>query len=265
MPEHATDAELLSYIDAELPESLALEMEMHLERCVSCTRHYWALRDASSHATEVCRRTAAVEETTIRESRDRLTEGMRADVERRWTRRAPMVLALTAAVLFVTLRYETSLFEGSFFLERGALPMSSMTPGASHDVGIEHVCGSVGRTPPVVPAALRQQVLRDYRMEHIPPSEYELDYLVTPELGGLTDRRNLWPEPYGLRSWNARAKDALENHLPRLVCSGQIDLATAQREIADNWIDAYKKYLASERPIQLHARILLATPQTRDW
>jgi hypothetical protein len=132
-------------------------------------------------------------------------------------------------------------------------------------VGIEHVCGSVGRTPPVVPAALRQQVLRDYRMEHIPPSEYELDYLVTPELGGLTDRRNLWPEPYGLRSWNARAKDALENHLPRLVCSGQIDLATAQREIADNWIDAYKKYLASERPIQLHARILLATPQTRDW
>ena len=79
-----------------------------------------------------------------------------------------------------------------------------------------------------------------------------------------TDRRNLWPEPYGLRSWNAHAKDALENLLPRLVCSGRIDLATAQREMASNWIDAYKKYLATERPIQLHARLLLPTEPTRD-
>jgi hypothetical protein len=102
-------------------------------------------------------------------------------------------------------------------------------------------------------------------MEHVPPTEYELDYLITPELGGATDRRNLWPEPYGLRSWNAHAKDALENVLPRLVCSGRLDLATAQHEIAGNWIDAYKKYLASERPIPLHARLLIPTELTRDW
>jgi hypothetical protein len=74
----------------------------------------------------------------------------------------------------------------------------------------------------------------------------------------------LWPEPYGLRSWNAHAKDSLENLLPRLVCSGRIDPATAQREMASNWIEAYKKYLATERPIQLHARLLLPTELTRD-
>ena len=55
------------------------------------------------------------------------------------------------------------------------------------------------------------------------------------------------------------------NLLPRLVCSGRIDLATAQREMAANWIDAYKKYLASDRPIHLHARLLLSNEPTGDW
>ena len=93
-------------------------------------------------------------------------------------------------------------------------------------------------------------------MENVPPTEYELDYLITPELGGLVDHRNLWPEPYGLQAWNAHAKDVLENRLPQLVCRGQIDLATAQRDLASNWIDAYKKYLADEPAIELHARVL---------
>lgn len=39
--------------------------------------------------------------------------------------------------------------------------------------------------------------------------------------------------------WNAQVKDALEDRLWELVCNGQLDLATAQREIAGNWIEAY--------------------------
>ncbi len=108
---------------------------------------------------------------------------------------------------------------------------------------------------PHISSALQMQVLRDYGMEHVSPAGTKLDYLITPELGGLADRRNLSP-PYGLRSWNAHAKDVLENRLPQLVCSGEIDVATAQREIASNWIHAYRKYLTSEPAIQLHARVL---------
>jgi hypothetical protein len=41
----------------------------------------------------------------------------------------------------------------------------------------------------------------------------------------------------------------LEDHLRNLVCDGQLDLATAQREIATNWIEAYKKYFHTDRPL----------------
>ena len=30
--------------------------------------------------------------------------------------------------------------------------------------------------------------------------------------------------------------------LHNLVCAGKLDLKTAQREIASNWIEAYQKY-----------------------
>jgi hypothetical protein len=38
-------------------------------------------------------------------------------------------------------------------------------------------------------------------------------------------------------------KDALERKLHKLVCTGQLDLKTAQSEIASNWIEAYEKYV----------------------
>ena len=43
-------------------------------------------------------------------------------------------------------------------------------------------------------------------------------------------------------------KDALERKLHNLVCAGQLDLNTAQREIASNWIDGYQKYVAKSPP-----------------
>ena len=41
----------------------------------------------------------------------------------------------------------------------------------------------------------------------------------------------------------------LEERLHTLVCSGQVDLATAQRELATDWIGAYKKYFHTARPL----------------
>ena len=42
---------------------------------------------------------------------------------------------------------------------------------------------------------------------------------------------------------NAYVKDRVENKLHEWVCSGQLPLEQAQREIASNWIEAYKKYV----------------------
>ena len=54
--------------------------------------------------------------------------------------------------------------------------------------------------------------------------------------------------------WNARVKDELERLLPNLVCAGTLPLATAQRDMATDWIAAYKKYFHTDRPVIAEAR-----------
>jgi hypothetical protein len=72
--------------------------------------------------------------------------------------------------------------------------------------------------------------------------------LISLELGGSNSVKNLWPEAYDL-DWGARVKDALENKLHTMVCSGDISLERAQHEIATDWIAAYKKYFHTQQPV----------------
>jgi hypothetical protein len=75
------------------------------------------------------------------------------------------------------------------------------------------------------------------------PSAYEEDHLISLQLGGdPSDPKNLWPEPYA--GIGARKKDVVETALKRLVCSGKLKLADAQKAILD-WPTAYKKYVTS--------------------
>jgi hypothetical protein len=77
---------------------------------------------------------------------------------------------------------------------------------------------------------------------------YEYDHVVPLELGGaLNDARNLWPEPdYASRGgFYLNPKDRLENALKRLVCARRLTLAQAQREIAGDWVAAYRRRLAA--------------------
>jgi hypothetical protein len=137
------------------------------------------------------------------------------------------------------------------------LPIRSLTPGAVANISANVLCASRPAEKPPIPAAVRIAVLRDYRMEDVPARQYELDYLITPELGGVPDRRNLWPERYVSGLWNAARKDELEDLLPRLVCEGRLDLTTAQQDIARDWIAAYKKYFGTDRPVVRRAGLLL--------
>lgn len=101
-------------------------------------------------------------------------------------------------------------------------------------------------------------------MERVPTDEYELDYLITPELGGAPTLQNLLPQRYASRPWNAHVKDQLERLLPRLVCDGAISLQTAQGEIAVDWIAAYRKYLRTDVPLQTHASLGTAAMALED-
>lgn len=77
---------------------------------------------------------------------------------------------------------------------------------------------------------------------------YEEDHLVPLDLGGSPDDpRNLWPEPRQADGWcGADRKDELEAELARQVCAGRVPLAEAQREIATDWIAAYRRYVEGE-------------------
>jgi len=141
--------------------------------------------------------------------------------------------------------------------DRGAVPDRSLTPGATRRVTISDVCSMpheevVGE----VSAALRQKVFREYGIVDAHAGDYEIDYLIAPGLGGVEEIHNLWPEPYTSPTWNAHVKDALEEHLHQMVCSGKLDLATAQRDIATDWIAAYKKYFRTDRPLALRSGLI---------
>ena len=127
-------------------------------------------------------------------------------------------------------------------------PSPRLTPGAARVVDREALCNSTLPKNQVVPADLRERVFQAYGIAHADPRKYEVDYLITPALGGADDIRNLWPQPYVSTVWNARVKDELEDRLREMVCGGRLDLAEAQRAIATDWIAAYKKYFGTERP-----------------
>lgn len=130
-----------------------------------------------------------------------------------------------------------------------ATPDPNLTPGATLLVSQSEVCRESNTKNRAVPVALQRRVFEEYGIAGADPRGYEVDYLVTPALGGADDIHNLWPHSYSPTVWNAQVKDSLEDRLREMVCAGQLDLATAQREIAINWIEAYKKYFKTDRPL----------------
>jgi len=75
----------------------------------------------------------------------------------------------------------------------------------------------------------------------------EIDHLISRELGGADDIKNLWPQPYGTTPWNAQLKDNLENKLHKEMCAGKISLKKARDMLVNDWRIAYKKYYGTSK------------------
>jgi hypothetical protein len=129
-------------------------------------------------------------------------------------------------------------------------PDPALTPGATVLLGRGALCKQTTANNKAVPITLQRRVFDEYGIHNAQPGAYEVDYLITPALGGADDIHNLWPQSNASAVWNAQVKDALEDHLRDLVCDGQLDLNVAQREIASDWIGAYKKYFHTDRPVR---------------
>lgn len=127
------------------------------------------------------------------------------------------------------------------------VPDSKLTPGDIIPTATKEVVCVPGYTKTVrnVPESLKKQVFQEYGID--PKSDkFEVDHLISLELGGSNDIKNLWPQSYTTDPLNAHSKDKLEDHLHSLVCKGVITLTEAQKEIATDWVFAYKKYFPGQ-------------------
>ena len=123
----------------------------------------------------------------------------------------------------------------------GALQDAACTPGAIlPKVTKSQVCTS-GYATSVrnVPQSEKNQVYAEYGITSHKAGQYEVDHLVSLELGGSNDISNLWPELASPKP-GFHEKDKVENYLNDQVCSGAITLQQAQVEIATNWLAVYQ-------------------------
>jgi hypothetical protein len=135
-------------------------------------------------------------------------------------------------------------------------PDARLTPGAIATTNTAAVCtpGYAGRardvslaTKRAVYAAYGLMPAGRFRISaaglRVWQSDFEVDHLVSLQLGGSNAPANLWPQSYRTKRWNATAKDALENRLHWLVCHDRLQLAEAQRVIRANWMVAYDAFI----------------------
>jgi len=135
-----------------------------------------------------------------------------------------------------------SVFLLALSVQAAELPNIGKTPGKTRSVTVDELCTTKTSTVRNVPDSLKKQIFTAYGMSSndrsVCKEGYEIDHLVSLELGGDNDQLNLWPQSY-CGEHNAHDKDKLENELHRQVCKRQITLIQAQNCIARDWILCY--------------------------
>jgi anti-sigma factor ChrR (cupin superfamily) len=253
---HPSDQDLLLASDGDLSAGRARQLEEHLAQCDACRARRETLENAQSDFVEATHLDPISGILPAGEARAMLRSRL-AEAAARNETRAGLALTLSAIACALVLLavsiagYRHIESSGKSGLRVVSVPNRSLTPGVAMQISKDAVCTSSPAKNRMVPVALRRQVFEEYGIQRAEPQAYEVDYLITPALGGADDIRNLWPQSYSSTVWNARVKDALEDRLHDLVCDGQLDLKTAQRDIAADWVGAYKKYFHTDKPLAI--------------
>src|SRR5204863_4842223 len=129
---------------------------------------------------------------------------------------------------------------------RGPHPDTRCTPGRAFAGATARQVCTPGYSKGVrnVPQSEKDKVYAEYGIRRHAPGSYEVDHLISLELGGSNSIKNLWPE----KQPGARSKDKLENSLHADVCNGTLKLRQAQRRIVHWWRYAPYGALAAAAP-----------------
>jgi len=134
------------------------------------------------------------------------------------------------------------LLASTIYAAPGLYPDPKLTPGKTLDVTAAIVCvpGYADKIRHVTKATRKKVFLR-YGIDWKNRAKYEVDHLVSLELGGSNDLENLWPQPYAGVEYTARMKDQAEDWLHRELCKGgDMTIYAAQTLIMRDWIGVYK-------------------------
>jgi len=279
---HLTDEDLLLAADGELSKRRMVQIHAHLEACWACRARMAEIEETIHHVVRLTRESLDPELPRIDGARARLeaklaeatrssganlyqqlvarlNNGLNSGLNNRlnwglghrgfvYALALLILLTLGTKSLYHKIRaYDGHAHDNSY---AHALPNPVLTPGSTLPVPLAGMCSSKhDQVVRKVPEGVQQRVLREYGIAGGQAADFEIDYLVTPGLGGSDDIRNLWPEPRYRTVWNSYVKDQLEDHLHYLVCNGQVNLGIAQHDIANDWISAYRKYFHTNAPL----------------
>lgn len=264
--QHIPDEDLLQSADGELSPRKIAQIQKHLKDCWTCRARSRELEETIAAFVATCHEPLPSDDGGRARLKWRMHQLSNASPAVRswnpflatltpWRMKLAGAVGLCIGIAAMLLYLGAAVIKmNETVVEARAIPDRTLTPGATLPVTREDVCSAgIPSQAAMISEPVARQVFAAYGISHPSPRAYELDYLITPALGGDNDIRNFWPQPYRSTIWNAHYKDALEDHLHRLVCEGNLELATAQHDISHDWIQAYRKYFRTRQPLAEHA------------
>jgi hypothetical protein len=128
------------------------------------------------------------------------------------------------------------------------VPDPTLTPGAVRTTDTGDVCRHGTNQLRHMTRERSDKIMASYDLPGGRHPDYELDHLIPLGIGGDDNDLNVWPEPRATiePQWNAERKDRLEAKLRALVCGGGLDIKVAQKAIADDWTEAWLRYVGEQ-------------------
>ena len=277
---HLSDEELLLFSDRELSAQRALVTREHLSQCEACRDRLQCIESTLTDFVDLREQAARSQQfrtstlrpalksrlSRIEASQDKVKQSdFAALVPDRLVAIFCLALLMAAGGWQLHNRHiqRTNLAANTLEL----LPRKTLTPGTVQPIETEALCANQElENDPPVDASIKEAVFQRYGLPDASTGSYELDYLIAPALGGTSDMENLWPQRATSTSWNAHAKDQLEDLLRTLVCQHKISLANAQKEISEDWIASYKARFKTEKPQPVQeTRLPFQHPAKLSW
>lgn len=150
-------------------------------------------------------------------------------------------ILLSLLVLLVLICWHVGACQAARYRHDGqaVLPDPKLTPGRTDpSLTSQKLCNAAYHTRDDrhVTESMKKKACDEYGQSSCPGRGYEVDHLISIELGGAEDLTNLWPQPADARGViGYHTKDVVENRAHRAVCAGKMPLKQAQQGISNDW------------------------------